>query len=167
MKIIRDFNDATKPFLFVIKPRHALHCKRRDAENCVQARAINSIPGVEACKVYRHITYILFEGDELPTRFQNSVEGTYFASLNDAGGRKAIIDEIRDEVGTHGAVKVKLNVPRLAASKAYLRSQKMKETRKESARKSKAKAVKRKYTKPHTEGMRSGSGNAHVWFRGL
>ena len=91
-KIYKEFKDATTPFFAHIKPRHALHCKRRDAHNCVQARSINSHPNVIASKVYKTITYILFRGDRLPTRYQNSPEATYFACLNDTGGRRAIVE---------------------------------------------------------------------------
>lgn len=165
MKIIKDFNDATKPFHFVIKPRHALHCRRRDAENCVQARAINSVPGVKSSKVYRYITYVHFEGDEFPTRYQNSVDAIYFASINDHGGRRGVIEDIRDEVEVNGSIKVTLNVPRPYHSKEHLRSEEFKAGQKAwyHAAKTKTAASKRKYTKAGSRGLRTGQGKSHVW----
>ena len=53
-------------------------------------------------------------------------------------------------------------VPRFHHSKRHIRSDAMKKLRKESLARNAGKP-KRKYTKPHTEGMRSGQGLAHVW----
>jgi hypothetical protein len=159
---IRDFKDATKNLWLTIKPRHALHCKRRDSMNCVQNRAILSMPGVKASKVFQTITYIWYEGDDVPTRYQNSSDARYFAMLNDKGGRRAIIEYVKDET-VRGVVRVELLVPNESHSKAYLRSPLAKERRLVARQRRKHKDAARKYTKPHTEGMRSGTGQAHVW----
>jgi hypothetical protein len=159
---IKDFEDAIKNLWVTIKPRHALHCKRRDAQNCVQARAILSMPGVKAVKVFQTITYIWYEKDDIPTRYQNSHDAIYFAKLNDRGGRRAIIEYVKDET-VRGIVRVELQVPNDTHSKEYLRSPLCKERREVARERRKHKDKARHYTKPHTEGMRSGQGLAHTW----
>lgn len=162
MITIKDYNDAIKEFYAIGKPRHALHCKRMDPEHCFQNNAILSHPDVVASKVYQEFTYIWFKGDDLPTRYWNSPQARYFAGLNDGGGRKAIIDEIRDEFKDNGAVRIRFDPPTGVRSKKHLRSPQMKAMRKASYIKNKGKP-KRKYTKPSTSGMRSGSGRSHIW----
>jgi len=159
---IRDFKDATKPQWVTMKPRHARHCKKRDSRNCVQARAIMSIPGTLATKVFLTITYIWWEGDDVPTRYQNSPDAEYFARLNDKGGRKSIVEELKTDA-IRGIVKVELRVPTETHSKEYLRSALAKERREVARQRRKHKDMPRAYTKPHKEGMRSGQGLAHVW----
>jgi hypothetical protein len=153
--------DAIEPLDVILKPRHCLHARRRDPENCIAARALNSIPNVIYARVFLNVTYIWFD-DGTIKRYQNSHEMRFIAELNDKKGRRTLIDELHAQFEQYdNSVKLKLLPPRKTVQLDYIRSEKFKKLRAESKRRAVAGKPRRRYTKPSSVGLRDGSGRSH------
>jgi hypothetical protein len=145
--------------------RACRHLKLRNPDECFGARAILfSDPDVEWVKVWLTVTFIKFRSEPVPWKYQNSPEMRKIAEINDLHGRRGMLNALRIIHGLFdliGEQIIKLHVPRDGISYDRTRSEEYKEKRKLWSSNGKRKSKKKKYTKPQSLGLRSGSGQAH------
>lgn len=164
-----DLMDAKTPFKYVVTLDHVWGAKSKalmPLGKCVQENSINSHPAVLSCKVDKTVARIIFKHKpKVAQRYTLSGEGEELAKINDKYGQKGLYELLKNN-----PIELWLMVPRYHHSLERLRSEEMKDCRKESVKKRDAKIKagtykKRKYTKPKNLGYRDGggTGRAHMW----
>lgn len=157
-----DMQDATVPWKYIVTKQHIWGSRSKTDKpltQCVQENAINSMPGVYACKVNKTMAQVIRKGNpHIAVRYTLSQDGQKIAEINDKYGKKALLKELKSPM------ELWLEVPRPGRALSKTRSPEFKALRKASRLRRKGK-VKRAYTTPTKKGVRSGSGQglAHMW----
>lgn len=152
--------DATKSLELSLCTRHVLGAKRKDRKSCAIARCGLEQGNIDDISVDRNVVKVKFKGDAHWTRYQATPTVKAFVAAFD----RRTVYQLHSLGMLHipeEGVKIVLAVPRKAISLAHLRSAKMKETRKKSAEKRKAKSASRPHKAPASvslEEVRLGQG---------
>lgn len=171
--------DATEDYVIQLSTKEARkasaracrHLKPRDPQNCYGSRLIKFLDAAVAdILIYLGVTYILFVGKSVPTRYINSALMTKIAKLNDIKGRDGVLRMLRIIDSLDEEMEVKLLSPlrtdKARRSLAFLRSDEFKQERAASRERRKGKP-KRRYKSPEANGLRSGMGKARAFEFGV
>lgn len=158
---IADMKDAKKDHEFNMVLIDCANITRRSLNNCVNIHSLMRCDkSIKQAKVCKTMTYILFDEDKVPTRFQNTSLVKEVVRINDQEGKAGLV-KLLSKNG--GKLALKLAKPRPQIRLKNLRSDAMRAARKKSFQKNKDNPKTRSYKRAAEVGIRSGSGKAHVW----
>ena len=129
---IADMKDAKKDHEFNMVLIDCANITRRSLNNCVNIHSLMRCDkSIKQAKVCKTMTYILFDEDKVPTRFQNTSLVKEVVRINDQEGKAGLV-KLLSKNG--GQLALKLAKPRPQIRLKNLRSDAMRAARKKSRR---------------------------------